>query len=294
MRPMSKTSTFFANRKQLALNYLYMMLGSSFLALGMVGFLIPNKIATGGTAGLAIIFHYLFNLPTGIILALVNVPLLIVSVRYLGKRFALRTIFTIIATSFLIDVFAEVIDLPPFSEESLLATLYGGIAVGIGLGLIFKGGASAGGGTIIARIVTSRTQMKTGFVIMVLDAIVVILAGIVFRDVELALWSLISIYVASKLVDLILTGKQHEKVVQISSQKVNELSPKITELLGVSGTILSGTNLHFEANKNMIFIVVEKNRVNALKNLVQTADPEAIMVVMEAMEMLGPGLKYRR
>jgi len=276
------------NQKAIRLNYVYMVLGSVFLAIGMVGFLVPNQIATGGTAGLSIIFHYLLDLPTGILMAIINVPLLAVSVRYLGKRFAMRTIFTIIITSLFIDFLAEIVHFKVLSEDTLLATLYGGVSVGVGLGLIFKGGASAGGGTIIARIVTSKTDMKTGFVILMLDTIVVVLAGVVFRDVELALWSMISIYVASKLVDLILTGKQHEKIVQISSRNINELSPKIAEMLGVSGTILSGSDLMFQGKKNMIFIVVEKNRVNALKNLVQTIDPDAIMVVMEAMEMLSP------
>jgi uncharacterized membrane-anchored protein YitT (DUF2179 family) len=277
------------SRKKLVLNYVYMLLGSALLAIGMVGFLVPNMIATGGTAGLSIVFHYLFDLPTGVLMVLINVPLLIVSVRYLGKMFAIRTIFTIICTSLFIDFLAEVVHFDPLSEETLLATLYGGVAVGLGLGLVFKGGASAGGGTILARIITSRTEMKTGFVILILDTIVVVLAGVVFNDVELALWSMMSIYVASKLVDLILTGKQHEKIIQISSQKAEEIAVKVNELLGIKGSIINGTDLQRESEKKIILIVVEKNKVTAVRNLVQTYDAEAIMLVMEATELLGPG-----
>lgn len=272
-------------------NYIFIFFGSAFLAMGMVGFLVPNKIATGGIAGLSIIFHHLFELPTGLILALVNIPLLLVSVKYLGKKFAVRTIIAIGLTAIMVDFFAEGLGFPSLSSHKLLATLYGGVAVGVGLGLIFKGDASAGAGTILAKIVNEKTGIKTGYVILVLDAVVVVLAGVVFTDIELALWSLISIYVASKLIDMILTGRQHEKIVHIATKDLELLSDKIAEELYLRGTILSGKDLSLGTDKNIIMIVVETNRLNALKNLVQEFDPNAFMVVMEASELLGPKKK---
>ncbi len=269
-------------------NFIFIFFGCSFLASGMVGFLIPNKIATGGIAGLSIVLHHLFKLPTGLILAIVNVPLLLVSVKYLGKKFAFRTIVAIALIAIMVDFMAEVIHFPTLSNNTLLATLYGGVAVGIGLGLIFKGDASAGAGTILAKIFNEKMGVKTGYVILVLDAFVVIMAGLVFRDVELALWSLISIYIASKLIDMILTGRQHEKVVHIATKDLELLSDKIAEELYLRGTILSGKDLNLGTDKNIIMIVVEINRLNALKNLVQEFDPNAFMVVMEASELLGP------
>jgi uncharacterized membrane-anchored protein YitT (DUF2179 family) len=280
------------NAKQELLNYIFILVGSFSLAFGVVGFLAPNKIATGGTAGLAIVFHYLTDLPTGTLLALINIPLLAVSVKYLGKYFALKTIVTIILMGAFIDLLAEVIHLPMLSDEPLLATLYGGVIIGIGLGLIFKGGASAGGGTIIAKIVTSKTNMKTGNVILVLDAIVVVLAGVVFKSIELALWSMISIFAASKLIDTILTGRQSEKIVHISSAKnLSELSTFIDEALHISGTIVKGNDLALSENKDIIFVVVPNNRLNTLKNLVFAYDNNAKMIVMEATEMLSPAKK---
>jgi uncharacterized membrane-anchored protein YitT (DUF2179 family) len=269
-------------------NYFFILLGTIFLASGMVGFLIPNKIATGGIAGLSIVLHYLFELPTGVILALVNVPLLLVSVKYLGKKFAFRTILTIAITAFLVDFFSEIIHFPTLSENKLLATLYGGVAIGIGLGLIFKGDASAGAGTILAKILNANMGVKTGDVILVLDAVVVVSAGLVFKDVELALWSLISIYVASKLIDIILTGKRTEKIVHIAARDLEALSHKIAEELHINGTILKGQDLNFATDRNVIFIVVELNRLNALRTLVQQFDANAFMVVMEASELLSP------
>lgn len=280
------------NFKQELLNYLFIVSGSFVLAFGVVGFLSPNKIATGGTAGLAIVFHYLTNLPTGTLLALINIPLLLVSVKYLGKYFALKTIVTIILMGVFIDLLAEVIHLPMLSDKPLLATLYGGVIIGIGLGLIFKGGASAGGGTIIAKIVTSKTTMKTGNVILFLDAIVVVLAGVVFKSVELALWSMISIFAASKLIDTVLTGRQSEKIVHISSSKnLSELSTFIDEALHISGTIVKGNDLALSENKDIIFVVVPNSRLNTLKNLVFAYDKNAKMIVMEATEMLSPTRK---
>jgi len=180
-------------------NYIFIIVGSFITALGVVGFLVPNKIATGGTAGLSIVLHHLFSLPTGILMILINIPLLSVSVKYLGKRFAFRTVIAIIAISLFIDLLAEIIHFPTLSNDTLLATIYGGIGIGIGLGLIFKGDASAGGGTIIAKIITSKIDIKAGNVILALDTIVVIAAGIVFKNIELALWSMISIFVSQNL-----------------------------------------------------------------------------------------------
>lgn len=278
--------------KKEIINYLFIIIGSLLLAFGVVGFLSPNKIATGGTAGLAIVFHYLTNLPTGTLLALINIPLLLVSVKYLGKYFAIKTIVTIILMGVFIDFLAEVIGIPVLSTEPLLATLYGGVAIGVGLGFIFKGGASAGGGTIIAKIVTSKTTLKTGTVILILDAIVVVLAGVVFKSIELALWSLISIYAASKLIDTVLTGRQSERIVHISSSlNLSDLSTIIDDKLHLSGTIVKGTDLALNEKKDIIFIVVPNSRLNTLKAVVFEFDKNAKMIVMEASEMLGQNRK---
>jgi len=274
--------------KQGLLNYLFISLGSFILALGVVGFLAPNKIATGGTAGLAIIFHHIFNLPIGVLMALINIPLLLVSVKYLGKKFAFKSMYAIALIVVFIDVLKEFVAIPSFSDELLLATLYGGITIGVGLGLVFKGGGSAGGGTILAKIITSKLNVKTGDVIMVLDGIVVISAGIVFKSSELALWSMISIFATSKLIDMVLTGKSTQKIVHISSFKnLEKLSQEISQSIGVEGTIVNGNNFTMTEKKDVLFIIIDKNRINALDNLLMNYDPEARMIVMDATVVRG-------
>jgi len=274
--------------KQGFINYFFITLGSFILALGVVGFLAPNKIATGGTAGLAIIFHHIFNLPIGVLMALINIPLLLVSVKYLGKKFAFKSMYAIALIVVFVDVLKEIVAIPSFSNELLLATLYGGITIGIGLGLVFKGGGSAGGGTILAKIITSKYNVKTGDVIMVLDAIVVVSAGIVFKSSELALWSMISIFATSKLIDMVLTGKSNQKIVHISSFKnLEKLSQEISQSIGVEGTIVNGNNFTMTEKKDVLFIVIDKNRINALDNLLMNYDPEARMIVMDATVVRG-------
>lgn len=270
-------------------NAAYIATGSAALALGIVLFLLPNKIATGGTPGMAILLHHLTELPTGALMVAINVPLLLAGFRYLGGLFAGRTIIAILLSSVLVDLFAEVLQLGALSDNTMLATLYGGIVIGLGVGLILRGNASAGGSTAIARIVSSRSSIKPGQVILFIDMLIIISSGIVFQDIERALWSLISIYVTARCIDMVLTGAPSEKIVHIVSDHVEQLSQQIIETLGSSGTILSGTGLHREQKKAMIFVVVEARRITLLRDIIRTNDPEAFMVVMEASEMLGRG-----
>jgi uncharacterized membrane-anchored protein YitT (DUF2179 family) len=270
------------------INYLFILLGSAVMAFGIVGFLSPNHIATGGTAGLAIVLNHVFNLSIGTWMALINVPLLLITLKSLGKRFAIKTIVCIAAIVVLVDFFAKVIQLPALSANLMLATLYGGVTIGVGLGLIFKGGASAGGASILAKLFNEKFGIKSSTVILILDAIIVASAGFVFHSIELALWSLISIYVASKLIDTILVGAQSQKIVHISSIKnLHELSKIISDNLGISGTIIKGNDLQISEYKDIIFIMIDKNRLNELKQIVLQYDKDVKMVVMEATEILG-------
>lgn len=270
------------------INYIFILIGSFAMAFGVVAFLSPNHIATGGTAGLAIVLHNVFKLPIGVLMGLINIPLLLVGLKYLGKKFALKSIFCIASVVIFVDLFAQYFHLPVLSNNLMLATLYGGVIIGVGLGLIFKGGASAGGGTILAKIISSNSSIKTSTVVLMLDAIVVVSAGFVFQSIELGLWSLISIYVASKLIDAILVGAQGQKIVHISSTKnLTELSNLISEQIGVSGTIVKGNDLGEKEYKDIIFIMIDKTRLNTLKQLVSAYDKDVKMIVMEATEILG-------
>jgi len=268
---------------------LLIILGSSILAFGVILFLAPNRIATGGTPGMAILLHSVIKQPIGVLMLAINLPLLLLGGKVLGRAFALRTVAAVLLTSFWIDLFGEILRLGALSNDTLLATLYGGICVGVGIGLILHAEASAGGSTIIARMVAQHSRIKTGQVIFAIDLAVILTAGLVFHSIEPALWSLISIYVTSKCIDMILTGAVTEKVVHIASRRPEELSRQIIEQLGPHGTILRGTGLDRDEEKTLIFVTVDARRIALLRDIIRQSDPEAFMVVMDAAEMLGRG-----
>jgi len=274
--------------KKEIINYFFLLIGSFILSLGVVGFLSPNLIATGGTAGLAIIFNSLFDLPIGVLFFLINIPLLAVGLKFIGKQFAVKTVIAIALMTISIDLLKEIIEISTLSNDPLLATLYGGILVGVGLGFIFRGGGSAGGGTIIAKIVATKSDLKPGTVILILDSLVILSSAIVFNSLELALWSLISIFATSKLVDLVLTGRSNEKLVNISSYKeLTTLGILIHEQLGIKGTIVKGNDLSGMEKKDVIYIVINSNRINMIKQLVASYDENARMIITETKEVLG-------
>jgi len=267
-------------------NSLLITLGSVLLAGGVAFFLLPAQLATGGTPGMALIIHYLAGLSTGKSMILINLPLLLAGFKFIDVRFMLRTIYSIFLTSILIDVFAAQIHFPPISSL-LLSSIFGGAFVGAGVGLVLKGNASAGGTTIIARIVSSYTHYKPAQIILILDAIIIVVIGFIFSDIEKALWSMLSIYITSQLIDKVLTGAIPEKIVHITSDQHQDIALEITRQLGTEGSILSGFNLTGEQDKHIIFVLIQARRIPQLKQLVLSIDPQALMIVMEASEITG-------
>ena len=270
-------------------NSFYLLFGSSFIALSVVLFFLPNSITTGGTPGMAILLHHLTGFSIGSMIIAINVPLLIWGGKYLGKVFAIKTIIAIILISFFIDLFANLFTFEPLTSNILLASIFGGLIIGLGVGFIIKANASAGGSTIIARIVSANSHIKAAQVILYIDIVIVVSSIYVFKDFEKALWSIMSIYVTAKAIDVVLTGTLSTKVIHIASNKAEILSEKISQTLGEQGTILKGSGLFQKEDKTLIFIVVDVKKLGILREIIRENDPEAFMIVMEASEMLGRG-----
>jgi uncharacterized membrane-anchored protein YitT (DUF2179 family) len=271
------------------INHGFIILGSLILSLAVVGFFVPNQVITGGTAGLALLLHYITPLTIGSLIALINLPLLIVGNKYLGKMFAIRTIITIFLISIFIDFFSQVVNLKPFILDTTLSAIFGGIFVGVGLALVIKGNSSAGGSTILARIISSKTEIKPGQVILIIDSIIVLSSLFIIEDTAKVLWSIISIYITTKVIDVILTGSLNKKVVYLVTQKTEELKQLITQELGPEGTILKGDGLFEGQEKRMILIVVEVTKLQRLRQMVKETDPDGFLIITEASEMLGRG-----
>ena len=271
------------------INYAFIISGSFVLALAVVGFFLPNQIITGGTAGLALLLHYITPLTIGSLIALINLPLLILGSKYLGKMFAIRTVITIILISLFVDFLSQIIKLEPFIIDTILSSIFGGIFIGLGLALVIKGNSSAGGSTIIAKIISSKTEIKPAQVILVIDTIIILSALFILEDRAKILWSIISIYITSKMIDYILTGSLNKKVVYLVTQKTEELKKLITDELGPEGTIIKGDGLFEGQEKKMILIVVEVTKLQRLRQMVRETDPEGFLIITEASEMLGRG-----
>lgn len=270
-------------------DYILITFASIILALGVVGFFTPNMIITGGTAGLSLLLYYITDLSIGTLIVAVNLPLLIVGWKYLGKMFAIKTIFTIAIISLLIDFFDKVLNLKAFVQDPILGSIFGGIFIGIGLALVIKANASAGGSTIVARIIASKSEIKPSTVIMVIDSLIILSSLFIFDDTARVLYSIVSIYVSSKIIDTILTGRLNKKVVYLVTNETELLRKLITKQLGPEGTIIKGDGLYQDQEKKMILLVVEVAKLQVLRQIVKQNDPDGFLIITEATEMLGRG-----
>ena len=270
-------------------NYIYITVGTALVSLGVVLFFVSNNFTTGGTPGMALLLHHLTGFTIGSMVIAINIPLLVIGIKYLGKMFAIRTIVAIVLMSVFIDLFMEVLHVEGITENILLAALFGGAMIGLGVGLVLQGNASAGGSTIIAKIVCANSEIKPGQVILFVDFFIIVSSIYVFGDIDKALWSILSIYVTSRCIDMFLSGSPTKKVVHLVSDKPEMLSKKIIETLGDSGTIIKGTCLHVDQEKNIILIVVELGKLRVLREIIKENDSNAFMVVMDASELLGRG-----
>ena len=268
-------------------NYLFVVSGSAFLAIGVVFFFIPNNITTGGGPGLAVLLHHLTGINVGILMVAVNVPLLIIGIKYLGKMFAVRSIVTIVLSSALIDFLLVTLKVGGLTNDILLASVFGGAIIGLGVGLVMRGNASAGGTSIVAKVVAANSHWKPAQVILFIDFLIILSSIYVFADIEKAMWSMISIYFTAKAINTLLSGSPSKKVVHLVSDKAEVLSEKIIEKIGDSGSIIKGTGLHPKEEKTIIFIIVELNKLRTLRDIIKEHDQEAFMVVMDASELLG-------
>lgn len=266
--------------------YLLITTGSLLLACAIVFFLLPAKIVTGGTPGMGILLHLLFPVPVGIAMLLINIPLILIGIKFIDKSFAARSVYSMVLTAVAVDLLNVYIAIPDI-QSMLLSTLYGGIFAGIGVGLVLKGNASAGGTTIVARIIANYTHLKPAQVLLMMDSMIILTIGLIFKDMEKILWSMISIYVTAQVIDRILTGTVTEKTINIVSTKLEDIAHAISSQMNRDGTILTGQNLTGEHTKQILFVVIDARRINQLKELVLGIDDKALMVTMEASEMMG-------
>lgn len=234
---------------------------------------------------MGILLHHATGLSVGTMVFAVNLPLLVWGYKSLGKAFAIKTIIVILMVSFFIDIFKLQFDGVVLTDDIFLASVFGGVLIGFGLGIIMKGEASTGGSTIVAKVM-KNSHIKPAQIILVTDVIIVVSSIFVFKDIEKVLWSVVNIYVIAKVIDIVLTGTLSTKVIHISTSKPEKLSHAITKNLAKHGTILQGSGLYRKDDRTLILLILDIKKIGRLKEIINIIDKDAFMVVMEANEML--------
>ena len=272
--------------------YIFIILGSFAMAFGTVCFLSPNEIITGGGVGISLLLHALFpQITLGIIIAVVSIPFLILSYIYFGKYYLFKTFIVVLLLSTFTDILKEVLKIEAITYDILLAAVFGGIFIGLGVGLVIKGRASTGSTSVVGEIVAKKTKYKAAEVLLAIDATIMFASVFVYNDIDKSLYSMLSVYVGIRVLDIILTGRPSKKIVNIVSNNVEVLKEQIRERIEEHGTILTGIGLHQGQNKTIIYVTVDAGKIDLLKNLITKYDPDAFMIITEASEFLGRGLK---
>lgn len=271
-------------------NFLLNTVGSIVYGLSFVFFLSPCSINTGGAVGIAMTINVLTGLPLGVGSILVNVPIIVVAFFKLGGKVLISTVFAVLLSSAVTDIGA--IYLPPFTDDILLAAIYGGLLQGVGLALIFMSSATVGGNTLLNRILRCYfPNMKAGKMQLILDACVITFGAMALHNLNLAMYSVICLYVSSTVMDLILYGRGQTVMVYIISNKPDELRDAMQEHLQRNITYLSGEGGYSGEDKRVIFCVMHKSEYAGLSKIIQYVDPSAFVTVSDTKEVFGGGFK---
>lgn len=287
--------------KKWFISYSLIIIGSIILAAGFVFFISPYKIVPGGVYGIAIVIHYitegLFSwapsgLPIGLMGLIMNIPLTIIGIKILGPRFGVKTVVGFVLTSVFMDLITYFYGEAPLVEgDALLSSVFGGVLVGIGLGLIFKSKATSGGSDIVAMILAKYTRLPLGQLMIYVDSAIVLIGLAVFADWKIPLYSWIVIYVTGKTIDIVLQGMSVDKTLFIISDKFEEIRDRIINDLNRGGTYIPGKGMYNGSDKTIIFTVVNRREMALLEEYIHEIDPTAFLTVLEANEILGEGFK---
>lgn len=262
--------------------------GVFLLAIGLTFFLEPNTIAPGGVTGFAIVFKKITGIPIYITNLAINIPLFIIGVIILGKNFGWKTLY---ATA-LLSLFLKVIPTQAVTPDLLLSSIFGGLVSGIGLGIVFKFGGTTGGTDLAGSILNKLfPSLSLSTFMMAIDVVVVAFAGIVDKKVETSLYSVISLFITVKVIDLILEGIGYLKGFIIITDKPEEISEKIMRDLDRGVTLFKGKGMYTKEEKDVLLCVVNRFQFAKTKDIVYDIDKDAFIMVTEMSEVLGEGFE---
>jgi uncharacterized membrane-anchored protein YitT (DUF2179 family) len=273
-----------------AKDILFDVLGCAMFTVGIQMFSSPNRIAPGGVTGLSVILNYLTGWSVGSFSLLLNLPLLALAWLFLGMKFTLKTLKTVLIMSLLLDMGGRIV--PAYVGEPMLAALYGGVFEGLGLALVMMRGGTTGGSDIVSRLLQLKFPgLSVGRLLLVIDGCVLVTAAFVYRNIENALYGLIAIFASTRILDSILYGLDTGRVLMIISRRHAEIADAINRQLGRGCTRLRAEGSYTGEERPVLYSAVRKAEFFALKRIVYRADPAAFVVALEASEIVGEGFK---
>lgn len=276
------------NPRKLAANLFFELVGCIVYAVGVYCFTAPNQIAPGGVTGLATLANYVWQLPIGLVTLLINLPLLLMAFKFIGRGFTFRTFVTVAMLSAVMDLLMPL--LPTYVGNPILAALFGGVCSGAGLGLVFMRGSTSGGTDIACRLLQLKfPHMPVGRLIMLLDAVVLILSAIVYNNIETLLYGMISIFTAAQVIDKVLYGMDSGRMLLVMSDHHREIADQIIARVGRGVTFLQGEGAYSGQQRQVLLCAVRAPQYYRIKSIINEVDPNAFLIAAEASEILGYG-----
>ena len=271
--------------KKMSKEFFLYVLGSILAAFGTSCFLLPNQLSSGGFSGIATIVYYLLHIPMGTTIMILNIPVFVFAFFREGKGFVVKTLICTIIFSKAIDLFEKV---KPLTEDKMLSSVYGGIIIGVGLALVFKGRSSTGGTDLLANIITSyKKEISIGNVLQGLDIGVICLNIVFFREIEIGLYSAIAIYIINKMLDLVFEGINFSKMIYIVSDKYEEIADFIEEDMKRGVTGLYGKGMYTNQEKMLLICVAKRKHIIRIKEIAKRLDQDAFVIITDAREVYG-------
>lgn len=263
--------------------YLFLFAGSVIAAVGLEIFLIPNNIIDGGIVGISIISSYLINIPLGVFTFALNVPFLIIGYKHIGKTFVISSLFTITTFSVFVSILHPI---PGLTNDLLLATVFGGIILGIGVGLILRFGGSLDGSEIIALILSKGTMFSVGQIVMIINIVIFSCAAIVLGW-DRALYSMLVYFVAHKAIDVVIQGFDEAKAVLIITEHGEKIADEITARLGRGVTFMDGRGGFSKDKKTILYSVVTRLEISKLISIIDNHDENAFVTINDVSDVMG-------
>ena len=284
-----KKSNSYKQTNKFFLEMLGTIIGSFFMAIGVSLFLLPNQLSSGGISGIATISYYLFSLPMGITIIIINIPLFVFAIFKVGKSFFIKSVIGTIFLSFFIDYLDK---FQALTNDNLLASIYGGIILGIGTAIILKSHSSTGGSDLVSYIINKQNPtIQTSKILVIIDATIIFLNMIFLKEIEIGLYSAISIFIMGKMLDILFEGIYFTKLAIIISDKSQEIAKRIEKNIKRGSTGLYGKGMYTGEEKLILMCAVSRNNLEKLKLEAKSVDPDSFIIITNSREVVGLGFK---